>query len=196
MPERTRKPCPGCDSTYTRDAADLLCRSCKGLIETGRAAIEANKQKGAELGDAGMIALQVPNPEQSRLTGHAILPQSMDYKNPEAMEVLRAFCRMLMVILPEMEAMPTTPDKMSHFKHRNYVQHPALPYNTTHDATIQYRLGTEEQRQMIHAFWDAVRSLSLAVHQHGIDHGRNLLSSLAAGEITLDALNSDATRGR
>jgi len=46
------------------------------------------------------------------------------------------------------------------------------------------------------ALWDSIRQLSRAVHQNGINQGRDLLTSLASGKITLDALNEATTRSR
>lgn len=177
---------------------DFLCRSCKALIEKGKQAEAAETTRGAQLGDAGFIALQVPNPEYKDATGYRILPVQMDWKTPEALEVTRAVCRMLLALLPECETMPTVKDeRFPRMQSRDMAQAPALPlFNNSDRWPILYRLGTEEQRKAILAFWDTLAPLTAAAHQHGIDYGRNLLMQMAAGDITLNQLNETNTRGR
>jgi len=121
---QTRKPCPGCGNTFLRD--DLLCRRCQDYLKAGQEAEARSRAKGAELGDASFIAIQVPDPDQKELAGFELLPEGMDWKAPEAEELIRALCRVLTSIMPQPEALPTTPYKHGgHF--RSIEQAPALP---------------------------------------------------------------------
>lgn len=196
-PTQTRKPCPGCGNSWQRDVEDFLCRSCKGRIADAIKAEEVAKKKGDDLGDAGFMALAVPDPESDKACGFEILPQGVDYRLAEATELVRALCRMVMEILPDAEALPRVPDRYTG-TYRTINQSDALPLlnRRINEWPIKYKLGTEQQRRAILKFFDTLRPLMLAIHQHGIDHGRNLLAQLASGEITLNSLNDATTHGR
>lgn len=183
-----------------RDVDEFLCRTCKRRIEAAKEAEEKAKRVGEELGDAGFMALQIPDPASDKVAGYDFLPIGMDWKTPEAGTVARSFCRMLLTMLPELPAMPTAPAQYggSSFRsaHRDFKQGPVIPAGRIGEWPIIYRLGKPEDQRVIMDFWAAMRALFLAVHQHGIERGRDLLSQLAAGEITLNSLNDATTKGR
>ena len=193
MPEKTRKPCPGCGYDGTRAIKDFLCHSCQQYIAMGKIAEKAAEARGAALGDQGFIVIQIPKePAASRLIPR---PSEIQYNDPTVLAVGSAFVDLLQTLLPAVDDRPTVPYKRRSWE--NLRETPTRQGLFAHEfgrsPTLE-RLGREEFCKPIWALWGAIEAFGVFVYQKGLDRGRNLLTQLNAGEITLDQLNAENVR--
>lgn len=186
-PKQTRKPCPGCGADHLRET--LLCRTCTELISTGRKAVEAGRRKADELGDAGFYALNFPSEGKAPVSD--IRMGRMRWDEPAAVEVAEAIVALMKSLLPPCTHYPRRVSAQKrHWMpegYRDIAQLNAIPM--THTISTEARLGTEEQRVACMRAWAALEAFGRRAYELGLEHGRNLLGQLAAGEITIEQLN-------
>ena len=118
-------------------------------------------------------------------------PQFLDGASNTYPAASKAFYRVVEAFCPKISADPL----------REYSQHarrqlcrlvPELNQFYPYGVFPTFHTATDEQREALSALFREVQSAMEASYRAGVDHGRDLLTGLTKGEITVAQLNTDS----